>query len=156
MAAMVVLDNALYPGSPERVTFNEKDEAKGFYTIELDSEPVFHEIETRPMIELEGTPAEITSSLKDASDEAILKVKVHLETGEPRFEIASRWFDLKIEEIRPKQERENRLGEYEMISQLTPMQLLEAWFKTRNHEPEKIETLLSYAERLMEERQNGN
>jgi len=47
----------LYPGSPARFYFSDRDDEKGFWTIEVDSQGVkgfeFIEIENRPMVQIE-------------------------------------------------------------------------------------------------------
>ena len=52
-----VRDNAYYAGSTERFSFNEVNEAKGFLEVRLsedgDKEIIFHELNTREMVDLE-------------------------------------------------------------------------------------------------------
>ena len=140
--------HALYPGSPERVSFGERDEAKGFSVMNLGSSPVFHELKTRPMIQLEGDANEVTSQLKDVPDEAMLKVRVHLEPEE-RFDMAgSRWFDLWVEEIRPRPERETRV-EGMNLQGMDPTELLRLYFTLNDFKPKRIDLLMGRVEEMM-------
>jgi len=76
----------------------------------------------------------------------MLKVRVHLGHDEP-FEMSSRWFHLVVEEIRPKQERETRLGTE--VRNLDMLSLLTIYLKeVRGHDDERISVLLDRAERL--------
>lgn len=144
---------AIYPGSPERVSFGERDEAKGFFVMNLDSFPVFHELKTRPMIQLEGDINEITSQLKDVPDEAMLKIRVHLEPEE-RFEMAgNRWFDLRVERIRPQLKRETRVSGMKLQG-MDPSELLRLYFKLNGFKPERAEVLIKRAEEMMLEKSN--
>jgi exonuclease SbcD len=148
--AQVVQKNPLvvYPGSPERVTFGERDEAKGFYTYD-GGKLEFHELDTRPMVQIEGTPGEILNQLPGVPDEAMLKIKVHLGIDDPRFRVAgSRWHSLKIEEIRPRQERESRLN---VLEGLGPIGALKFFFESRGHDEEKVEMFMGRVEQMMEE-----
>jgi DNA repair exonuclease SbcCD nuclease subunit len=79
----------IYPGSTERVSFNEEGEKKGFVWLELDKTGVvqqeFHPTPARPMETLEFRVAgegSLTRQIEEAlekriDDEKILRVKVH-------------------------------------------------------------------------------
>ncbi|MGD8302882.1 MAG: metallophosphoesterase [Desulfobacterales bacterium] len=84
-----------YPGSIERTSFAEKDEPKGYLVLEFETSKrptaglkawTFHELPTRPMVQLElhaaGMNAAriqswIQSSLYQISPDSIVKLKVH-------------------------------------------------------------------------------
>ncbi len=84
-----------YPGSIERTSFAEKDEPKGYITLEFDTSATlsatlsnwtFHELPARPMVQLNlhtgGMSAAqiqswLQSSLFQISQDSIVKLKVH-------------------------------------------------------------------------------
>ncbi|MGD9054688.1 MAG: metallophosphoesterase [Desulfobacterales bacterium] len=84
-----------YPGSIERTSFAEKEEPKGYLILEFETSKrltaglkhwTFHELPTRPMIQLDLNAAEmsaaqiqswIQSSLYEMSPDSIVKLKVH-------------------------------------------------------------------------------
>jgi len=84
-----------YPGSIERTSFAEKEEPKGYLILEFETSKAstaglkdwrFHELPTRPMIQLDlhaaGLSAAqiqswIQSSLFDIAPDSIVKLKVH-------------------------------------------------------------------------------
>jgi len=147
--------HTIYPGSPERITFGERDEPKGFSTVKVGSWPVFHELKTRPMIQLEGDTNEIAARLKDVPDEAMLKLRVHLEPEE-KFELAdSRWFDLRVEEIRPRPERETRVNGMK-LQEMNPVELLELYLTLNDFEQERTGLLVERAKEMMTEREETN
>lgn len=133
-----VLGKVIYPGSVERLSFNEMHEQKGFYTI--DSQVTFHSLETRPMVMLEGTPEEINH--RDVPDGAILKVRVRLEDGEiyRGFE-SSRFHSCIIKEIRPQRERSVRLPIHQLQG-MTFDELLRLYFKSIGLKENRVEKLL--------------
>jgi len=146
---------AIYPGSPERVTFGERDEPKCFSVMKLGARPIFHELKPRPMVQLEGDVDEVTSQLKDVPDEAMLKIRVHLEPEE-RFEVAgNRWFDLRVEEIRPQPERESRVSGIELQG-MSFSELLNLYFTLNKFKPERIALLVKRAEEMALEREERN
>ncbi len=84
----------LYPGSTERTSFAEKDEPKGYVILELESRPGggaalgswrFHQLPTRPMVQLELTATRKTADelqttirtlLAAQSPEAVVRLRL--------------------------------------------------------------------------------
>ena len=84
-----------YPGAIERTSFAEKDESKGYITLEFDTDCSkgnrltqwrFHELPTRPMIQLNLHPKRIKgaelrrwleNSLQGLPEDGIVKLKIH-------------------------------------------------------------------------------
>lgn len=97
-----ILDHVVYPGSPERLTFGEIDEQKGFWTWNGEAE--FHPLPMRDMFFFEGRPEQVRSQLDLISDDAMVKCRVHLERGEG-FDYKDRFALLKIEKRYPIEER---------------------------------------------------
>lgn len=147
--AQIIQEDVVYPGSPERVTFTEHDEDKGFYTWE-DGKIEFHALETRPMIQLEGTADEIAAQLHTVPDEALLKIKVHCESSREFSVAGNRWAALQIEKIMPRQEREIRLAQG--ITAENPLQLLEFYFReVKKFDEGKVTSLMEKTKELMKE-----
>lgn len=89
----------IYPGSTERTSFAEKDEAKGFYLISFEKSPErwsiasieFVELDTRPMISLavpertwnqETLLTEIETMLKPLDRDAVVRITLPDESAE--------------------------------------------------------------------------
>ncbi|NIM12477.1 MAG: metallophosphoesterase [Candidatus Aminicenantes bacterium] len=88
-----------YPGSTERTSFVEKDEAKGYLTLEIESTGSgsnpgggkikhwqFHELPARPMYQLEVQAANMTASqleswikrsLEHLPRDSVVKIRIH-------------------------------------------------------------------------------
>ena len=84
-----------YPGATERTSFAEKNEKKGFLTLEFETDGLktgrlkrwrFHELPTRPMVQLYLHPgdmhtAELRSwlqrSICELPQDSIVKLKIH-------------------------------------------------------------------------------
>lgn len=118
----------IYPGSPGRLSFNERDEEKAYCLATLDGKNVpsleFLALPARPMVQLEGCLEDL--DLDSVPDEAILKLRLKLSPDEPCPHIENRWHTLKVEVVRPENgKREVRL-EKDAIRQ-SPQGLLETW-----------------------------
>lgn len=118
----------LYPGSPERLSFNERNEDKGFYVV--TDQPSFYRLPARPMVQIEGDLRACLAVLEDTPSDAIVKLKLNLGPNEPVPHVENRWHTLKIEEVRPATERETRL-EREAIGR-DPLALLDEWLRIEN------------------------
>jgi DNA repair exonuclease SbcCD nuclease subunit len=84
-----------YPGAIERTSFAEKNEKKGYLTLELATDGLnsgrlsrwrFHELPTRPMIQLNLHPADmgaaklrsyLESTIGELPEDGIIKLKIH-------------------------------------------------------------------------------
>ena len=84
-----------YPGAIERTSFAEKDEKKGYLTLDIETQGSragrlaqwkFHELYARPMVQLEVHPemmnaaeleAWIKNSLAELPPDSIVKLKIH-------------------------------------------------------------------------------
>ena len=80
----------LYAGAVERTSFAEKDEQKGYMTIDIEPNEIpqwqFHRLPTRPMIALEldvtnmsGTPfvSWLRKKIEKIPSDSIVKLKLH-------------------------------------------------------------------------------
>jgi DNA repair exonuclease SbcCD nuclease subunit len=85
----------LYPGAIERTSFAEKNEKKGYLTLELEKDGLksgrlsrwlFHELPTRPMIQLNLHPGDmdaaklrsyLENTICELPEDGIVKLKIH-------------------------------------------------------------------------------
>ena len=84
-----------YPGAIERTSFAEKNEKKGYLTLEFEKDGLksgrlsrwrFHELHTRPMIQLNLHPGDmdvatlrsyLESTIEELPEDGIIKLKIH-------------------------------------------------------------------------------
>jgi exonuclease SbcD len=157
----------VYSGSLERIDFGEEDQEKGFCLVDLAREKTtwsFVPVEARPFhtirVDAREAPdptAAVLADLEGMSLEgAIVRVLVQLQAGQ---EVALREREVEaaltmaahaslIREV--EAEVRARLGDLEPQT-LTPLELVEFYFKSREVEGERLETLLVKAEDLLQE-----
>ncbi len=157
----------VYSGSLERIDFGEEDQKKGFCWVDLAREKTtwrFVPVEARPFhtfrIDARNAPdptAAVLAELEGLSLEgAIVRVIVQLQTEQ---EAALREREVEqviniaahaslVREIEP--EVRARLGDLEPQA-LTPLELIERYFQSREVEQERLEALLAKAEELVQE-----
>jgi len=157
----------VYSGSLERIDFGEEDQEKGFCWVELARERTtwrFVPVEARTFhtlrVDAREAPdptAAVLAELEGLSLEgAIVRVIVQLQTEQ---EAALRDRDVEqaldmaahaslVREV--EAEVRARLGDLEPQT-LTPLELVERYFQSREVEQERIDTLLAKAEELLQE-----
>jgi exonuclease SbcD len=147
--AQTVAHNAVYPGSPERVDFGERDEEKGFYTVELGQSPVFHEVDTRPMVYIRGKPEEVNREIVKVPDGAIVRIVVNLDVGETWYGAeTSRFFSVDISKQYPRQRRHR--VEVDDVFDLSPQEILALWAKSEGKTDGETNILLDAFQTLLE------
>jgi exonuclease SbcD len=157
----------VYSGSLERIDFGEEDQEKGFCWVDLARENTtwrFVPVEARPFhtlrIDIREAPdptAAVLAEIEGLSlDGAIVRVMIQLKTEQ---EAALREREIEqalnmtahaslIREV--ETEVRARLGDLEPQA-LTPLELVERYFQSREVEEEHLAALLAKAEELVQE-----
>ena len=157
----------VYSGSLERIDFGEEDQEKGFCWVELAREETtwrFVPVEARPFhtlrVDAREAPdptAAVLAELEGLSLEgAIVRVIVQLQTEQEaalREREVMQALDMTahaslVREV--EAEVRARLGDLEPQT-LTPLELVERYFQSREVEEERLDTLLAKAEELVQE-----
>lgn len=162
----------VYPGSLERVDFGEEKEEKGFILAEVAPGKAtwrFVPTPARPMRTVEVSPqednptAEVVAALESQPlEEAIVRVQVHLRPDqepllddkavrralEPAYYVAA----ITREVERPPR---LRLGPQEAIEGMTPLEILEQYFRQKEVSEARLRDLLSRAEEVIREVEAG-
>ncbi|HEY42704.1 MAG TPA: exonuclease SbcCD subunit D, partial [Anaerolineae bacterium] len=158
----------VYSGSLERIDFGEEDHEKGFCWVDLVREKTtwsFVPVKARPfhtikvdVREAADPTAAVLAKLEGLSLKgAIVRVLVQLQ-AEQEVALREREVDLAltmaghaslIREV--ETEARARLGDLEPET-LTPLELVERYFKSREVEGERLDALLVKAEELVQER----
>jgi exonuclease SbcD len=165
-----VLNGAGYPpivysGSLERIDFGEEGEAKGFCWVELQrgaTQWSFHQVAARPFktirldVRHENDPTQAAVDvLKDQAVEgAVVRVQIQMLASQQaqlrEGEIGAALAQASSVTLSPQVEVESRGRLEERAAEaLTPLELLEHYFRTKDEPPERIEALLASAEELM-------
>ncbi len=157
----------VYSGSLQPVDFNEENEEKGFYDIELEKGRVqyeFHPVSLRRFvtIEVNANADDPTAAVRqaigkqDISDAIVrLRIKVSperaglIQDSEVRQALEGAHF---VAAVVKEVEREvrNRLETYS-AEEITPLEGLRAYLKTRDLSPERTSVLLNYGEIIIRE-----
>lgn len=157
----------VYSGSLERIDFGEEDQEKGFCWVELAREETtwrFVPVEARPFhtlrVDAREAPdptAAVLAELEGLSLEgAIVRVIVQLQTEQEaalREREVMQALDMTahaslVREV--EAEVRARLGDLEPQT-LTPLELVERYFQSREVEEERLDALLAKAEELVQE-----
>lgn len=155
----------VYSGSLERIDFGEEDEPKGFCWVELEREATrwsFHQVQARPFKTLrvdardQSDPTEATlaavegMSLAGAVVRLVIRLRADQQTGFREREVQTALGEASsvvvVREV--ETEARARLGDLSPEA-LTPIQLVDIFFQTRQDEPERRQALLGKAEELM-------
>jgi exonuclease SbcD len=158
----------VYSGSLERIDFGEEDQEKGFCWVDLAREKTtwrFVPVEARPFhtlrVDARETPdptAAVLTELEGSSFEgAIVRVIVQMQTEQ---EAALREREVEqalkmaahtslVREV--EAEVRARLGDLEPQA-LTPLELIDRYFQSREVEQERLDALLAKAEELLQDR----
>lgn len=164
----------VYAGSLERLDFNDEGIEKGFYVVDINSEPGkrqvtyhFHQLPVRSFITIKidikaEDPEPMVTVLQAVSQhltevkDAIVKVQLLLPTAlESLIDDAQLRRVLKdahyvaIAKDR-KTESRLRLGDW-MAEELTPLEALKIYLQTKKMSAEHQQLLLKYGEKLIEE-----
>ena len=157
----------IYPGSLQPIDFNEEGEEKGFCIVELEkggAHHEFHPVRTRRFVTVEvnayseDPTAAVLEAInkKDISDAIVrLQIKVSperaglIQDSEVRKVLEDAHF---VAAIAKEVEREvrNRLETYS-AEEITPLEGLKAYLKTRDLSPERAGVLLEYGEKIIRE-----
>ena len=155
----------VYSGSLERIDFGEEKEEKGFCWVELKrggTEWKFVPVAARPFITLDvdvreskDPTADVLSAIAEHDLEgSVVRVRVQLTNDQSRLlderpiesalEPTANFIIARELEI----EARSRLGDL-APEELTPLELVERYFKSRDVEPEKLAELLEKAGELL-------
>ncbi|MFC1875380.1 exonuclease SbcCD subunit D [Chloroflexota bacterium] len=167
----------VYAGSLGRLDFGDEGDEKGFYLVEIDTEPgkrkvsyQFQPVNGRRFITIKVNiePQDIEPTLtiaKAIAQQDVGEAIVRLQVSLPQ-ELEGQVRDSDIREalkaahyctIAKDIKRENRirLGD-RAAEEITPIQALKAYIKSIKVSPKRAKTLLDYGERLIRENQEGD
>ncbi|MCL0091996.1 exonuclease subunit SbcD, partial [Dehalococcoidales bacterium] len=163
----------VYPGSLERLDFSEEEDDKGFYLVEIKSDKMgkrrvsfdFHPVKGRRFltinVNIKPEDTDPTSTvLKAISEQEVRDAIVRLQISLPA-EIEGQLRDNDIlgavkeahhftlaKDI--KRETRLRLGKW-TAEELTPIDALKAYLKSKKVSPERTKVLVEYGKKLIEE-----
>lgn len=171
----------VYPGSIQRIDFSEEHDPKGFMLIELDETKPrgernvtieFVEVDARPMLTIDVTtrPGEdptdaamevLGKYVGEGLERSIVRVRIAMEAEqEPAFSEArvrqalTSAYHLAGVERQVHRERRTRLGSDD-AEKISPLTALRRYLESRNTSPDREQTLVAYAERLLTEEIEG-
>jgi len=165
----------VYCGSLQRVDFAEAEDAKGFYTVELDprcprgqrvrGEPLFHEVIARRFLTLTITPhgddptPEVLARIRrtpiaDAVVRLFLRLTAQqnalLREWEVRQALAEAHYVASIQrDVIRREEQVSRLPPDVVPESLSPLEALKLYLESKGYSSERRDLLLGYAQRLM-------
>jgi DNA repair protein SbcD/Mre11 len=177
----VLHDNppVVYCGSLERLDFGDKDDEKGFYVIDIETDGMgkkhtaieFHPTDGRRFLEIEinltaqdidptGIILAEIEKQKDAVKDAIVRLQLNLPSeiegylrdAEIKNALKEAYFCTVARDI--KRESRPRLGQF-TVSQITPMEALKIYFEQKKASPERVKELLEYGQKLIEDSNKG-
>jgi exonuclease SbcD len=168
----------VYSGSLERLDFSEEEDEKGFCVVEIGRQGgasfEFHKVPSRRFltikVDLDSTALHPTSTVLQAISrreeevrEAIVRVQVSvpesnqglLQEGEIHKALKEAHFTIIAKEV--KRESRIRLGGWS-AEEITPIEALKDYLKSKKTSPDRTRVLLEYGERLLQEEmsQEGN
>jgi exonuclease SbcD len=166
----------IYPGSLERIDFGEESEDKGFVVVDIGDpdpqtgrrvvRPTFHKVAARRFLTVR-----VTTNGANPNETVLQKLRAHADDingavvrliikTTPEQEASLRDDEIRkalgeaayIAGISREVDRPARVrfGDH-AVEQMTPRQALELYMKVKNVPGERATTLLTYAERLMNE-----
>ena len=166
----------VYAGSLGRLDFGDEGDEKGFYLVEIDTEPGkrkvsyrFQPVNGRRFItfkvniepqDIEPTLTIVKAITQQDVSEAIVRLQISLPQeleGQVRdSDIREALKDAHYCTIAKDIKRENRirLGD-RAAEEITPVQALKAYLQSIKVSPKRAKTLLDYGERLIKENQEG-
>jgi exonuclease SbcD len=166
----------VYPGSLQKLDFEEEKDEKGFYTVTIDpsrprgqrvvGEPEFHAVWARPFVTVDVRPRqedpmpEVLAAIERAPvGDAIARVVIRLSRQqqallrqvEVRQALAGAHFLAYVKGELVDEARSGRLPPHVRPESLTPMEALGLYFDDRKLPPDRREVLLRYARSLVAE-----
>lgn len=142
-----------YAGSTERLDFGEREEEKGWVSIDLGAESPeweFHPVPVRPMVQIEAEAEGTEMFFPDVPEDAILKVILRLGAGQPAPDIrADCRYLLSPTFIWEGRERQFRAPEN--VREMSMVEQLRAYWESKEIAPDQIAIWLTYAKELMHE-----
>lgn len=159
----------VYPGSIERIDFGEAGEKKGFVLAEVARGKTtweFVPLDTRRFIDLAIEPKNADTFMKDLLAllpppekvaDAICRVKITFPRDwEPLLDETAVYqhfrsaFSIKIQKHRLDEKR-TRLGNTVEVAKMTPLELLDTYWRTIGLEPEEAEAMQALAKEVLGE-----
>jgi len=165
----------VYSGSLERVDFGEKDEEKGFYVVDIESDPAtgkrrvsfdFHPVNARRFLTIEAAPeaddldptATVLRAIAGQATgirDAVVRLNINLPSSiegqlrnnEIRDALKEAHYATVAREI--QREARLRLGDH-TGEDIKPLAALKAWLESQQVSPERQKVLLEYGEKLIE------
>lgn len=143
-----------YAGSAERLDFGEREEVKGWVSIDLaEDKPEWelHPTPVRPMVQIEAEAEGTEMFFPDVPKDAILKVILRLKAGQPAPDIrADCKYLLPTTFIREDRGRQFRGPEN--VAEMPMMEQLQAYWEGKAIGPDQVAIWLTYAKELIHER----
>jgi exonuclease SbcD len=154
----------VYAGSLERIDFGEEKEKKGFVVAEIEKGKAsyeFHPVRARPFVTIQveaedsdPTEAVLRQIARRDCREAVVRIQIRttlekeglIREKEIRAALKDACFIAAIHKEVERQYRQ-RLGGYSP-EEMTPRQALEQYLEVKGTSPERIKTLLGYADRI--------
>ena len=164
-----------YAGSLERLDFSDEADEKGFYLVEIESDPTtgrkqvsfdFHPVSGRRFltigVTLEPEDLDPTATVlraiaeqEDKVEEAIVRLDIalpaqiegHLRDGDIRDALKEVHYFTIAREV--QREVRLRLGNATTAEEITPLDALKAYLESKKVSPERSKVLLEYGERLI-------
>ncbi|RMF50854.1 MAG: exonuclease SbcCD subunit D [Chloroflexota bacterium] len=158
----------VYSGSLERIDFGEENEPKGFCWVELERGRTrwqFKPVNSRPFVTLRVDLRSSANPMKEALDAircanvqgAIVRMYLQLDAAdEGRIEVRRLYAALyergasTVATVKLEIERNDRTRLGDLPESLTPLQLLERYFKARNLSAPYVARLLDRAKEIFE------
>jgi exonuclease SbcD len=165
----------VYAGSLESLDFNDEDDEKGFYLVDIESGGEtgrrkvifdFHPVEGRRFVtvsvDIEAEDMDPTATVlkaiagqAESLPGAIVRLSLtlpaqvegQLRDGDIRDALKETYYFTIAREI--QREARLRLGSHAAAEEITPLEALEAYLESKKVSPERTKVLLEYGERLI-------
>jgi len=171
----------VYSGSLERLDFSEEADDKGFYMVEIESDPAtgkrqvsfdFHPVNGRRFLTISLTlepqdtdpTATMLKSIAEQEDkvsDAIVRLNLsvpaqiegQLRDNDIRNALKEAHYFAIAREIQ-REARPTRLGQF-TAEEITPLDALKAYLESKKVSPERAKVLLEYGEKLIRGKETG-
>jgi len=164
---------AVYPGSLQTIDFGDEGQEKGFYVVELDATAIrgkrlksyeFHQVASRRFLTIKvdantDNPTEtvLQAIAKNDVKESIVRLQIKVSSekesqlleNEIRKALKEAYFIAAITKEVDREHR-SRLGSYPAEG-LTPLQALKLYLESKKTPRERVQVLLEYGERLIQQ-----
>lgn len=157
----------IYSGSPDRISFNEQEETKGFviaqvgYTPEEKTTWKFHELDTRPFVtmtidirEEEDPTGVVIGELDAALEGAIVRIKVQMLAEQSISERAIQESLPSVETLYIIKEVDEQVRlrlDDSQVSTMTPGELVDTYFERRGLDKDRRQALTRSAKEIIDE-----